>query len=152
MSEGQVVDPRLPDGRSPQGAHSDTVELTLPVRADLVALARFAAATIASRADFDVEEIEDLRLAVDELCISVADAAADGRLQLRFQRDDDQIEVECVFVRSPDALRAEDGDRTERHAELSRRIVEALVDVHGQDTQGGHPRAWLRKRRAPRPR
>ena len=57
---------------------SDTVELTLPIRADLVVLARFAAATIASRADFDVEEIEDLRLAVDELCISVADGSADG--------------------------------------------------------------------------
>ncbi len=50
---------------------SDTVELTLPVRADLVVLARFAAGTIASRADFDVEEIEDLRLAVDELCVSL---------------------------------------------------------------------------------
>ena len=128
---------------------SDTVELTLPVRADLVVLARYAAATIASRADFDVEEIEDLRLAVDELCVSVVDGTDDGRLALRFVRDGDQVEVECVFIPVPGSERA--GDPLGRN-DLSDRIVDALVDEHGQDRDGGHPRAWLRKRRAPRSR
>jgi serine/threonine-protein kinase RsbW len=127
---------------------TDTVELTLPVEADLVALARFAAATIASRANFDVEEIEDLRLAVDELCVSVLDGATDGRLELRFLRDGGQVEVACVFV--PSAVDHPDGSGVEYRNDLSDRIVDALVDEHGQDTQGGHPRAWLRKRRASR--
>ena len=56
---------------------TDVVELTIPVRADLVVLARLTAATVASRADFDVEEIEDLRLAVDELCISQVQGGGD---------------------------------------------------------------------------
>jgi serine/threonine-protein kinase RsbW len=128
---------------------TDTVELTLPVAADLVALARFAAATIASRADFDVEEIEDLRLAVDELCLSVLDGATDGRLELRFLRDGGQVEVACVFV--PSAVGNSDGSGVEYRNDLSDRIVDALVDEHGQDAYGGHPRAWLRKRRASRP-
>ena len=66
---------------------TDIVELTIPVTADLVVLARLTAATVASRADFDVEEIEDLRLAVDELCISVIQGSSDGRLDLQFSRD-----------------------------------------------------------------
>jgi len=33
---------------------SDVVELTLPVKADLVVLARLTAATVASRANFDI--------------------------------------------------------------------------------------------------
>ena len=64
---------------------TDIVELTIPVKADLVVLARLTAATVASRADFDVEEIEDLRLAVDELCISVIQDSLEGRLDLHVQ-------------------------------------------------------------------
>ena len=72
--------PRRPRWARGDPPMTDTVELTIPVRADLVVLARLTAATVASRADFDVEEIEDLRLAVDELCISVIQGSADGRL------------------------------------------------------------------------
>ena len=128
---------------------SDIVELTLPVQGDLVVLARFAAGAIASRADFDVEEIEDLRLAVGELCVSLADGKKDGRLQLRYVRDDDRIEVECAFI----AASVGDGSSptVEEKNDLSARIVDALVDEHGHDSEGGHPRAWLRKRRASRP-
>jgi hypothetical protein len=144
------------DDRAQGGVVSDAVEISLPVRADLVALARFAAATIASRAQFDVEEIEDLRLAVDELCISVAGGADDGSLQLRFLLSGDQIEVECTYVSAGGPRPGGGGDRIQPDLEwqddLSLRIVDALVDEHGQDTHGGHPRAWLRKRRAPGPR
>ncbi len=80
---------------------TDTVELTLPVHADLIVLARFAAATIASRADFDVEEIEDFRLAVEELCLSVVDGSSDGRIEIQFLRDEEQVEVACAFLPGP---------------------------------------------------
>jgi anti-sigma regulatory factor (Ser/Thr protein kinase) len=128
---------------------SDTVELTLPVHADLVVLARFAAATIASRADFDVEEIEDFRLAVEELCLSVIDGSSDGRLEIRFLRDEGQVEVACDF--QPTTGSHPDTSGAERRNELSYLLVEALVDEHGQEVEGGHRKAWLRKRRALRP-
>ena len=59
-------------------AMSEAVELIIPVQSDLVVLARLTAATVASRAGFDVEEVEDLRLAVDELCVSIVNGS-DGR-------------------------------------------------------------------------
>ena len=63
---------------------SELVELSIPVRADLVVLARLTAATVASRAGFGVDEIEDLRLAVEELCLSVVDGDDGGRLHLTY--------------------------------------------------------------------
>ncbi len=126
---------------------TDIVELTIPVTADLVVLARLAAATVASRADFDVEEIEDLRLAVDELCISVIQGSPDGRLDLQFSRDDDEIEVSCQL---DGALASVPPPSDESSDGLSERILDALVDEHGHNKKGGQRRAWLRKRRAQR--
>ncbi len=60
----------------------EPVELSIPVQSDLIVLARLTAATVASRAGFDVEEVDDLRLAVDELCVLVADAGSAGRLNV----------------------------------------------------------------------
>ena len=107
-------------------------------------LARLAAAAVASRADFDVEEIADLRLAVDELCVSMVQDAAEGRLDLQFSRDGDRIEVSCSYHAESTAPDAPANDVLEG---LSARILDALVDEHGEDRQDGQRRAWLRKRR-----
>ena len=48
----------------------DKLVLTLPPAAEFVALARFAVGVIAARAHFNLEEIQDLQLAVDELYAS----------------------------------------------------------------------------------
>ncbi len=47
----------------------DCVVLTFPARGDLVVLARLVASAISTRVGFDIEELEDLRLAVGELCL-----------------------------------------------------------------------------------
>lgn len=127
----------------------DRVDLSIPVRADLVVLARLTAATMGSRAEFAVEEIEDLRLAVEELCLSLVHEGAGGRLHLRYLRSDDQVEISCT-------LEPEDPGQPGPHSqhvdhtvnELSLRILDALVDEHGRGQNDGSPSAWLRKRRA----
>ncbi len=126
---------------------SDLIELSLPVSADLIVLARLTAATVASRAGFDVEEIEDLRLAVDELCVSMVHEGGDGRLRLEFIRDAGLIEVSCRYEpTSAGEVATIDGDGLSPEG-LSARILDALVDGHGRDNQGGYERAWLRKQR-----
>jgi serine/threonine-protein kinase RsbW len=124
----------------------DVVELSLPVGADLLVLARLTAATIASRAGFDVEEVEDFRLAVDELCVSLIQEGSNGRLQLQFTRDVDSVEVSCSYDGSPSAGEPDTGE--DAIEGLSARILDALVDAHGTEIAGGQERAWLRKRRA----
>jgi anti-sigma regulatory factor (Ser/Thr protein kinase) len=124
---------------------TDIVELTIPVTADLLVLARLTAATVASRADFDIEEIEDLRLAVDELCISMIHGVEEGRLGLQFSRDEDEIKVSCRYLGE---LRTAPSPSEGSLDGLSGQILDALVDEHGDSTEDGERRAWLLKRRA----
>ena len=121
----------------------EAVDLSLPVQSDLIILARLAAATVASRAGFDVEEVDDLRLAVDELCVLVIDGAGTGRLNLRFITSDGGIEVICSLDESGAAQEGDGDDRGER--DLSVRILEALADEHGMALEQGRRSGWLRK-------
>jgi anti-sigma regulatory factor (Ser/Thr protein kinase) len=123
---------------------SESVELTIPVQSDLVVLARLTAATVASRAGFDVEGVEDLRLAVDELCVSIVNGSVAGRLNLTFLSNEDSIEVSCEFEGPPAVPSDTNGIYGE--GDLSARILEALVDEHGEEIGNGKRRVWLRKR------
>ncbi len=75
----------------------DVVLLRLPVRADLLVLARITAATVASRVGLAFEEIEDLRLAVEELCLSVVGGTASGSVQLTFHSEPRAVRVDCAI-------------------------------------------------------
>jgi hypothetical protein len=129
-------------------ARKDVVELSIPVRADLVVLARLTAATMASRAGFGVEEIEDLRLAVEELCLSFVRGDG-GRLHFTYCREDDAVRIVCTLEEDADVDSGEHPASDDRVLDdLSLRILDALVDEHGRETHDGRPSAWLRKRRA----
>ena len=139
-----------PSDAAPGPSPSGVVELTIPVESDLLVLARLAVSTISSRSGFDIEEIEDLRLAVDELCLSVLDGRRSGRLHLRFDGLPARIEVACHYEGdepAPDRNREDRDDLTE---ELSGRILDALVDEHGPVDRDGRRGAHLAKRRAER--
>lgn len=131
--------------RSATEAASDatSVELSIPVQSDLVVLARLTAATVAGRAGFGVEDIEDLRLAVEELCLSLVEDDQEGRLHLTFDCEPEAIAVDCWYE-APAAGRQPRRDDAD---DLSIRILDALVDEHGHEIQAGRPSAWLRKRR-----
>lgn len=122
----------------------EVVQLSIPVRADLVILARLTASTVATRAGFGVEEIEDLRLAVEELCLSLVDGKRAGRLHLDYLREPDAIRVNCSF--EPEAGAPDPGGIDTAVDELSLRILDALVDDHGREPQDAGPSAWLVKR------
>ncbi len=131
-------------------AKDEVIELSFPAQGDLITLARFTAATVATRAGFDVEEVEDLRLAVDELCVSFGPLTGDRPLRIEFRRLDDVVAVECILdpppagPSGPQGVSGEDGLPV---FELSKQLLDALVDAHGRESVGGMQCAWLRKRR-----
>jgi len=126
----------------------DRVELSLPARPDLLFLVRMTAAAVASRADFGYDQIEDLRLAIDELAVTIyGNAGGDGRLQLLFQWSEDTVEVVGLYQRAEGEQGRPDLSVAQPANELSSRILDALVDEHGADVVAGCPRAWLRMRR-----
>jgi serine/threonine-protein kinase RsbW len=126
----------------------DQVVLTFPARGDLVVLARLVASAISTRVGFDIEELEDLRLAVGELCLLALQGsdARHGDLRLQFTVSAAALDISCTLVGAVPATagRNADGDEAD---ELSEQILAALVDEHGREQADGSVRAWLRKQR-----
>jgi serine/threonine-protein kinase RsbW len=70
------------------------VEIRISARPALIPTIRAVASDLAGRADFDLDAISDLRMAVDEACTTlVALAATDGMLSCKFVLNHAQIEV-----------------------------------------------------------
>ena len=70
------------------------VEIRISARPALIPTVRAVASDLAGRADFDLDAISDLRMAVDEACTTlVALAVPDGMLSCKFVLIQDQIEV-----------------------------------------------------------
>ncbi len=125
----------------------DRIELRFPARGDLIVLARLVTSAISARAGFDIEELEDLRLAVGELCLLTLQGSDEryGDLCLELTVLGDAIGVVCTLERAAaTGVPAPEGDEIAR---LSEQILDALVDEHGRESQDGSVRAWLRKRR-----
>ena len=137
-----------PSSMADQESTDAEILLTLPVEADWLALARTTCAAIAARADFTYDEIADLRLAIDEVCLSLIERAGEtGRIELRYSLDHGSIRVDAT-IESPTRTVVNLVDGTAN--EFSERILEALVDEHGADLRDGRPHAWMTKRRAER--
>jgi Histidine kinase-like ATPase domain len=135
---------------------SKRVELTLAADAEMLVLARMTGAAVAAQAQFDYEQIEDVRLAVDELCIRLVNAGVGpARINVLFQWDDQgTLEVMGTFVADESVSTNGQHPRTTRHDrsfELSERILDALVDDRGSDEVGGVHREWLCLRRRAHP-
>ncbi len=69
-------------------------ELRIPSDPRLLRVARVTAAAMAAELPFTVQDIEDLRVAVDELAAAAIEGVSpDGVLDLRFQVDGDELLV-----------------------------------------------------------
>ncbi|MFZ0665872.1 MAG: hypothetical protein WAM97_08955 [Acidimicrobiales bacterium] len=123
----------------------EAVKLSFPGSADLVVLARFTAAAVGSRAGFDIDEIEDLRLAIDELCISFGPIDQYENVNFEFLRIANQVRIACVFERAERAGEASTNPNWERTADLSALLLDALVDNHGKEEREGRRYAWMEK-------
>jgi hypothetical protein len=138
------------DSRQGVATDSEIVELSIPAHPELLSLPRLTAAALAARAGFDIEEIEDIRLAVEELCLAAFEGRGSGRLRLRLGFRAGSLEVDCTFEREdPEggSIKARNG----LASELTEQLLSALTDEHGTDVEAGDPRAWFRKRRLDAP-
>ncbi len=70
----------------------DVVTLRLPAAGAYLSVLRTATASLASRLDFTIDDIEDLRIAVDEACAMLLSQAVAG------------ADLECSFELTADAI------------------------------------------------
>jgi len=140
-----------PPDTTGEAGDDERIELCFPALVDLVVLARFTAAAVGTRSGFDIDEIEDLRLAVDELCISFGPLEEFRNITFEFERSADSVTIACEFERSENGTKTRSPSDTktsswERTSELSKLLLDALVDEHGQESEGERLRAWMKKR------
>ncbi|MEO6121133.1 MAG: hypothetical protein ABIW46_08760 [Acidimicrobiales bacterium] len=123
-------------------AERDEVRLALPADPQFVQLARVTASGMASRLGFTYDEVEDLRLALDELCFVLIGTGRPGQVNLTYSLVDDALLISGVGHF--------DADTSHRAlAPFSEQILPALVDDYElfQDDDG-RPCFRMRKRRS----
>jgi len=77
-----------------QVPQEQAIRLTMPARVELLRLARMTAATVCAELGFSLQDIEDVRVAVDELAALLIEDVIDGAsLDLRFDPDPDTLTV-----------------------------------------------------------
>ncbi|PZW01850.1 serine/threonine-protein kinase RsbW [Micromonospora phaseoli] len=82
----------------------DVVHLTVPAEGGYLSVLRTATAGLAARLQFALDEIEDLRIAVDEACAMLLAIAAPGaELDCRFSVTEDALTVEVTVPTVPGA-------------------------------------------------
>ena len=115
---------------SNDGAADHVVRLSVPAALEYVRIIRLTGSGVASRLAFDVEEIENLRVAIDELASMAIEAADGGELEITFRSGENELRIEgCAPARAG----AEVGIDA-----LTGQILKAVIDDYELRTDSGH--------------
>jgi serine/threonine-protein kinase RsbW len=115
------------------------VSLTVPARPEYLRLVRLAGADAGTRAELSIEDVEDLRIAVDELTYALlGDEPADHLLTIRYSASPGLVEIEGSIGAT---------GRPVEFDEVSKSIIGAVVDEHEIVDDGVTRRFRLIKRR-----
>lgn len=123
--------------------HADVVLLAVPASGAWLGVLRTATASLASRLQFTLDEIEDLRIAVDEACaILLALASLDAVLSCRFTVTEDALTVDAtVPTANPKSVRLPSGES------FAWQVLSALADDVSAKAENEMVSITLTKRR-----
>jgi anti-sigma regulatory factor (Ser/Thr protein kinase) len=117
----------------------DEVRLAVPAMPQYVRLVRLAIAALAGQLGFSFDAIEDLRIAVDELCyLLIGVDGQSGSITMRFCDEGGAL----VVVGEGTA-----GEDRPQFGELSAQILAATVDEHTVTHRDGHVTCRMVRRR-----
>jgi serine/threonine-protein kinase RsbW len=118
---------------------ASTVTLSIPASPEYVLLARLTAAGIASRLGLNYDEVDDLRVAVAELCqLLVGEDGREGTVTLVYSVSGESIAIEGT-ASVPMGVPAPPDD-------LSLHLIAALADEHEVQLERDEPRVRIVKR------
>ena len=118
-----------PSGEAAASDEADVVEIRTPADVAYVSTLRLTAASLASRCDLTIDDIEDLRLAVDEACsLLLPHAQQPSALEARFEIGRGELRVHATIATSAAASLDRSG--------IAWTVLDALatsVDVTAED-------------------
>jgi serine/threonine-protein kinase RsbW len=118
-----------------------TVSVEIPAQAEYVAVLRAAASVIATRLDFSLDEIDDLRILVDEAASLLIVAGAQDTLRCAIDADGGSIALSISGNLPPGASPASEG--------FAWSIVRALAHRVESRTSGTEHTIAVTRRRGP---
>ena len=120
----------------------ETVSISIPASPAYIAVVRLVAAGLASRLGFTIDEIEDLKIGVDELSAYLTGTQGrQGTIQIRFQIEGSRIEINGTGDLAP-------GQKVRTDlTEFSRMILSTVADEASLQTPDGNPTFSLVKTR-----
>jgi serine/threonine-protein kinase RsbW len=135
-----MTEQRAPDPTNSANSADSTVMLRVPASSAFVAVLRSLAAGLAARCDLTLDEIEDLRIAVDEACALLLALAPPGEvLSAEFSLSSGELVVQVQVATRDDAELRRDG--------FGWTVLEALVSEVATEQAPGSMTITLTKRR-----
>jgi serine/threonine-protein kinase RsbW len=127
---------------TPPQTGDDVVLLTVPADGGYLGVLRTATAGLAARLQFALDEIEDLRIAVDEACaMLLAVATRNAELECRFSVTDDALTVEVSVATTR-------GARLPAESSFAWKVLTALTTSASATAGNGRATIMLLTRRA----
>ena len=124
-------------------ANGHEVLLRVPALPEFLRVARVTASGLATRIGFSLDEVDDLRLALDELCYAlIGKGDGGGELELRYNLDESSLQITGTAMSGDDTEALSLGD-------FSQQILTALVDEHRAWDGDGKRNFSLTKRQIP---
>lgn len=124
----------------PQATNGDLVELSVPASSAYLAVLRTTSAGLGARLGLTLDDIEDLRIAVDEACAMLLPIAQPGaNLQCRFELHDDVLEVHVSVAAVRTTLPAQES--------FAWTVLSALAGEVYSSVRDGRVAITLRKKR-----
>lgn len=105
----------------------EAIKLTIPAEAIYAQLARLTAASISARYDFSYDDVEDVRIAVGELCGLLVDDEP-TRIEFAYRFGDDTLDISAQRLPAGEPVTV---------GPLSHQILDAVtdeIDVHDHGT------------------
>jgi serine/threonine-protein kinase RsbW len=99
------------------------------------------ASGLGSRLGFNIDEVDDLRLALDELCFALIGKGLDGGLKLTY------VLEEHALVIKGEVATTTTSEPSSALSDFSRQILSALVDQHDLRESGSTRNFSLTKRK-----
>jgi serine/threonine-protein kinase RsbW len=117
----------------------DRVTLAVPARGEYARTVRLTAASLASRTNMTVDQVDDVRIAAEEAFVYASDSIGEeGTVEIVFIVDDDSMSIEV----SLGELSPLDDEDTERRTTYATFILQSVCDQFelASDEDGAHLR------------
>lgn len=104
--------------------NKDSVLLTIPSKANYISLVRLTTSSISNNCGLNIDEIEDIKVAIGEACINSLSLTEKDAISIEFNLDEEKLVIKVSDVKEiiPEGL------EETRDRELGILIISSLMD------------------------